>query len=74
MVSDVNSVMICGIENHVCVQNTVLDLLEDNFDVHLIADACSSRSMTDRFTSLAFHLHLILNCLSIQNYIKLIFL
>ena len=60
MVSDVNSVMICGIENHVCVQNTVLDLLEDNFDVHLIADACSSRSMTDRFTSLAFHLHLIL--------------
>lgn len=47
-VSDINSVMICGIENHVCVQNTVLDLLEDNFDVHLIADACSSRSMTDR--------------------------
>lgn len=46
--SDINSVMICGIENHVCVQNTVLDLLEDNFDVHLIADACSSRSMTDR--------------------------
>lgn len=45
---DINSVMICGIENHVCVQNTVLDLLEDNFDVHLIADACSSRSMTDR--------------------------
>jgi nicotinamidase-related amidase len=47
-ISDVKSVILCGIENHVCIQNTVLDLLEDNFDVHLIADACSSRSMTDR--------------------------
>ena len=47
-ISDVKSVILCGIENHVCIQNTVLDLLEDNFDVHLIADACSSRLMTDR--------------------------
>ncbi|XP_052064702.1 isochorismatase domain-containing protein 2-like isoform X3 [Mytilus californianus] len=45
---DVKSKVLCGIENHVCIQNTVLDLLEENFDIHIIADACSSRSMTDR--------------------------
>ncbi|VDI57038.1 Hypothetical predicted protein [Mytilus galloprovincialis] len=45
---DVKSIVLCGIENHVCIQNTVLDLLEENFDVHIIADACSSRSLTDR--------------------------
>lgn len=45
---DLKSVVVCGIENHVCIQNTVLDLLEEKFDVHIIADACSSRSLTDR--------------------------
>ncbi|KAJ8298621.1 hypothetical protein KUTeg_022681 [Tegillarca granosa] len=45
---DLKSIVLTGIETHVCIQNTVLDLLENNFDVHVIADACSSRSMTDR--------------------------
>ncbi|MCL4141736.1 UNVERIFIED_CONTAM: hypothetical protein GTU68_051717 [Idotea baltica] len=42
------SVILCGIEAHVCVQNTALDLIEKGIDVHVVVDAVSSRSMTDR--------------------------
>ncbi|WP_411025451.1 isochorismatase family protein [Salmonella sp. s55004] len=45
---DIKSVIMCGIETQVCVQQTTLDLLERGIDVHIIADACSSRSMVDR--------------------------
>ena len=31
-----------------CVQQTALDLLENNYEVHIIADATSSRTMTER--------------------------
>ncbi|KFM78382.1 Isochorismatase domain-containing protein 2, mitochondrial, partial [Stegodyphus mimosarum] len=48
---DVNNVIICGIESHVCVQCTVQSLLNHGFDVHVVADGCSSRSMVDRIYS-----------------------
>ena len=35
-------------QSHVCIQQTALDLLNNGISVHLIADACSSRSKTDR--------------------------
>ncbi|KAB7501112.1 Isochorismatase domain-containing protein 2 [Armadillidium nasatum] len=44
----ITSVVLCGIEGHVCVQNTALDLIEQNIDVHVVVDAVSSRSMMDR--------------------------
>ncbi|KAH9383647.1 hypothetical protein HPB48_025352 [Haemaphysalis longicornis] len=44
-----DSVVLCGIEAHVCVQNTALALLERGFNVHVAADACSSRTMVDRW-------------------------
>lgn len=44
----IDSVILCGIETHVCVQRTALDLLERGLAVHCVADAISSRSMTDR--------------------------
>lgn len=45
---NISSVVLCGIEAHVCVQQTTLDLLASGIDVHIVVDACSSRSMTDR--------------------------
>jgi len=35
-----------------CVQQTALDFLEEDYDVHVIADATSSRTMTDRLIAL----------------------
>ncbi|OQR72945.1 isochorismatase domain-containing protein 2 [Tropilaelaps mercedesae] len=48
----VDSVLLCGIETHVCVQNTALNLLEGNYNVHIVADACSSRALVDRMFAL----------------------
>lgn len=45
---EVKVIVLCGIEAHVCIQQTALDFLEAGMDVHLVVDACSSRSMTDR--------------------------
>ncbi|XP_070535627.1 isochorismatase domain-containing protein 1-like [Ptychodera flava] len=42
------SVILFGIEAHVCIQQTTLDLLSRGIDVHVVADACSSRSQMDR--------------------------
>jgi nicotinamidase-related amidase len=37
-------VVICGIETHICVNQTAHDLLDDDYEVLLAADACSARS------------------------------
>lgn len=42
------SVILCGIEAHVCVQGTCLQLLDRGYDVHIVVDAVSSRSQMDR--------------------------
>jgi nicotinamidase-related amidase len=43
-----NQVLICGIETHVCVYQTAVDLLRKGFYVNVIADAVSSRSKENR--------------------------
>ena len=40
--------IITGIETHVCVFQTTRDLLEKGYGVHVLADAVSSRSKTDK--------------------------
>ena len=40
--------VIFGLETHVCVQQTTLDLLEQGFNVHLCVDALSSSTPVDR--------------------------
>jgi nicotinamidase-related amidase len=40
--------LVCGIEAHVCVQQTVQDLLDAGVEVHVAADATSSRTALNR--------------------------
>ena len=40
--------MIAGCEAHVCLLQTALDLLEDEFEVWVVTDACSSRTERNR--------------------------
>lgn len=40
--------IVCGIETHVCVNQTVLDLLDAGVEVHVVADAVASRSDENR--------------------------
>lgn len=37
------SVIVSGMETHICVYQTVLDLLERGLNVHVVADTCLSR-------------------------------
>ena len=41
-------IVIAGCEAHVCLMQTALDLLEDEFDVWVVTDACSSRTERNR--------------------------
>ena len=49
---NLSQIVVCGIEAHVCVQQTVLDLVENNFQINLAADAVSSRKEIDYQTAL----------------------
>lgn len=43
-----NSIVLAGCEAHVCLLQTALDLLEDEFEVWVVTDACASRSERNR--------------------------
>ena len=43
-----NMIVMAGCEAHVCLLQTSLDLLEDEFDVWVVTDACSSRTERNR--------------------------
>lgn len=45
-------ILICGMETHVCVQQTVLDLLADGWRVYVAVDAVGSRRALDHDVSL----------------------
>jgi nicotinamidase-related amidase len=40
--------VLCGIEAHVCVYQTAVDLLNMGFEVEVVADAVSSRTESNR--------------------------
>ncbi|XP_022227728.2 isochorismatase domain-containing protein 1 [Drosophila obscura] len=41
-------VVLYGLESHICVEQTAIDLLEQNINVYIVADCCSSRLNQDR--------------------------
>jgi nicotinamidase-related amidase len=45
----VTDVILCGIEAHVCVSQTCLDLLDKGFRVFVVVDATSSRTTENHF-------------------------
>ena len=46
-------VLLCGIETHICVYQTALDLLGRAYEVHVVADGVSSRTARNRDVGLA---------------------
>ena len=43
----ITNLIVCGIETHICIQQTALDCLQKGFGVILVSDAMSSRNKVD---------------------------
>jgi len=43
----INNLIVCGIETHICIQQTALDCLQKGFEVILISDSMGSRNRVD---------------------------
>ena len=43
----IRSIIVCGLETHICVQQTVIDFLRNGFDIFIVADAMGSRDTFD---------------------------
>jgi len=41
-------ILLCGIEAHVCIYQTAIDMLRKGFEVYVIADAVSSRTAANK--------------------------
>ena len=50
--ANVSQVVLCGLETHVCINQTAHDLLSEGFEVHLLCDAVSSRFSEDKEAAL----------------------
>lgn len=46
-------IVLCGVETHVCVNQTAHDLINENFQVHLLNDAVASRFSQDKQAGIA---------------------
>jgi len=51
--TNVKSLIICGVESHICVLKTTLDALKAGYEVHVVADAVSSRTDENKQLALA---------------------
>ena len=45
-------ILVCGVETHVCVYQTVSDLLRSGYEILLLADALSSRTQQNKSIAL----------------------
>ncbi len=48
----INQVVLCGIETHICIWQTAMDLLYHSFDVTVVKDCVASRKEIDSETAL----------------------
>ena len=53
----ITNLIVCGIETHICIQQTVLDFLQKGFEVVLISDAMGSRNSIDHEIALQRMIH-----------------
>ena len=53
----IDQLVLCGIETHICVWQTAMDLIDQGFMVDVVKDAVSSRKDVDYETALARMLH-----------------
>ena len=53
-------ILLLGIETHVCVFQTAVDLIEEGYEVHLVVDGVSSKRPTDRATAIQVQMPYIL--------------
>lgn len=44
--------ILCGVESHICILKTALDMIDKGFEVHIVADAVSSRMPTNKLLAL----------------------
>ena len=49
---NIKNLIICGFESHICIQQSVLDFLQEGYNVFVIADAIGSRNINDHNVSL----------------------
>ena len=52
-----NTVLVCGVESHVCVMQTALDMQNAGYDVFLVTDAISSRKKNDMDSAVKRMIH-----------------
>lgn len=50
-------ILVCGVETHVCVNQTVQDLLAAGYEVHILSDCVASRFAKDKAAGLAKMYH-----------------
>ena len=53
----ITSLIVCGFETHICIQQSVLELLLKGYEVFVISDAIGSRNNIDHEISLQRMLH-----------------
>ncbi|HXG84898.1 MAG TPA: hydrolase [Pyrinomonadaceae bacterium] len=50
--TNAGQIVLCGLETHICVNQTAHDLLNEGFEVHVLTDCVGSRFTQDKETAL----------------------
>ena len=48
----IKNLVLCGIESHICVQQTAIDLMNKGFNIFIAIDAIGSRKSIDNYTAI----------------------